>query len=434
MKKLSILFTLILVSLSFSSISAQKYNQEEKGGEGKEIVTKQAPEEPVPNSYIVFFNPKAMPSFYDTYPDDKFENREQLMEAFQGFEKETSAKIREILQEKMEFSPKQIQQIYTGVVTGFSVKMSAGEAKEFAERARKSELVQSIAQDIYVNFDSATAPEMTVSSPMPPAQNVNWGVDFVGSADGSRLFNWAFVIDTGVDLDHPDLKVSRGWSRSFVAGEPSADDNQGHGTHVAGIIAAKDNNIGTKGVAAGATVVSVKVLSGVRRSQWSELFRGVNYAGAAAWRGDVLNLSLGGPKASWWESLFGDVRNDIENALKRIGERGRYVTIAAGNEASNANDFTPARTNGRNIFTISNMRSNRRLAGDSNFGNGPVDYAAPGSGIYSTYRDGRYATLSGTSMAAPHVAGILLINRGRINTRGRLVWDRDGNPDPIAVK
>lgn len=457
MKKLSAVFTLILLSISISGVYAQfttpknfelnpkvvtkptleqpNFNKVDFQTEpkGEEITHKQEPEEHVPNNYIVFFNPKAVPSFYDVYPEDKFESREQLMEAFSSFEKQKTAEIMDIVQGKMGIEAKQISQVYTGIITGFAVQMSQGEIKEFVERAKNSELVQSVGQDIYVNFDSSPTPESVVSSPMPP-QSVDWGVQFTGSGDGSRLFNWAFVLDTGVDLDHPDLKVSRGWSRSYVAGEASPDDNQGHGTHVAGIIAAKDNDIGTKGVAAGATVVSVKVLSGVRRSKWSELFRGVSYAGAVAWRGDVLNLSLGGPKPSWWESLWGDVRNDIENCLRNIGQRGRYVTIAAGNEASNANDYTPARTNGVNIFTISNMTSTRRLAGDSNFGNGPVDYAAPGSGIYSTYRNGRYATMSGTSMAAPHVAGILLINRGRINTNGRLVWDRDANRDPIAVK
>ncbi|MEZ4884050.1 MAG: S8 family serine peptidase [Chitinophagales bacterium] len=452
MKKLAMLFAVLLVSLSFSNVYAQftrtktpVFNQKTNPKleqpvftnpnlktEGEEIVNKQEPEELVPNSYIIFFNPKAVPAFTDVYSDEKFENREQLLEAFAGFEKQSTAKIMDIIQGKMGIDAKQVQQVYTGAISGFAAKMSDSQAKELAERAKGSELVQSIGQDIYVNFDSSASPEMMVSSPMPP-QNVGWGVQFVGSGDGSKLFNWAFVIDTGVDLNHSDLRVSSSWSRSYVAGEPSPTDNQGHGTHVAGIIAAKDNGFGVKGVAAGATVVSVKVLSGLRRSQWSELLRGVSYAGAVAWRGDVLNLSLGGPAPSWWDSLWGDVRNDIESCLRSIGNRGRYITIAAGNEADNANNHTPARTNGANIFTISNMTSARRLAGDSNFGNGPIDFAAPGSGIYSTYSNGRYATMSGTSMAAPHVAGILLINRGRINTRGRLVWDRDATLDPIAV-
>ncbi len=398
----------------------------------KEIQTKQEPEKFVPNSFIVFFNPKAVPSFYDVYPEDKFENREQLLEEYQSFEKKASSQIMEIAQGKMGLKAEQITQVYAGIISGFAVKMSEDEAKEFAERARESELVQSVGRDIYMNMDAASAtPTSIVTSPMP-AQNVNWGVEFVGSANGSRLINWAFVLDTGIDFDHPDLRVSRSWSRNYVSGE-AADDLHGHGTHVAGIIAAKDNNIGTKGVAAGAVVVAVKVLNRRGKGKWSEILRGVNYAGAVAWRGDVLNLSLGGSAPNWWQSFWGDTRNDVENALKRIGRRGRYVTIAAGNDAKNANDYSPARANGQNIYTISNMRSNRRLAGDSNYGNGPVDYAAPGTGIYSTYRNGQYGTMSGTSMAAPHVAGILLLNRGRINTRGRLVWDRDSTKDPIAV-
>lgn len=454
MKNLAILVLIVLTSIFSSNVYAQftkpktrTFNPTVKPANPKldksvltqkpnfdlnEIKTKQEPESNVPNSFIVFFNPKAVPAFYDAYPEDEFKSREELLETYQSFEKKATSQIMEIAQGKMGLKAEQITQVYAGIISGFAVKMSEGEAKEFAERARESELVQSMGRDIYVNMDAASAtPESIVSSPIP-AQNVNWGVEFVGSGDGSRLINWAFVLDTGIDFDHPDLRVSRSWSRNYVSGEGS-DDLHGHGTHVAGIIAAKNNNIGTKGVAAGAVVVAVKVLNRRGKGKWSEILRGVNYAGCVAWRGDVLNLSLGGAAPNWWQSFWGDTRNDVENALKRIGRRGRYVTIAAGNDARNANDYSPARANGQNIYTISNMRSNRRLASDSNYGNGPVDYAAPGSGIYSTYKDGRYGTMSGTSMAAPHVAGILLINRGRINTRGRLVWDRDATKDPIAV-
>ncbi|MFK7904456.1 MAG: S8 family serine peptidase [Chitinophagales bacterium] len=453
MKNLVILMLVLFGSLSLSNVYAQftkpktpVFNPKVKtinpkldksvlnnpNLELKEIQTKMEPEENVPNSFIVFFNPKAVPAFYDAYPEDKFESREELLKAYQGFEKKATNQIMEIAEGKMGLKSSQIKQVYTGIISGFAVEMSEGQAKEFSERARQSELVKSFGRDIYMNFDAVSpAPEMIVSSPMP-AQNVNWGVEFVGSRDGFRLVNWAFVLDTGIDFDHPDLRVSRSWSRNYVSGEGS-DDLHGHGTHVAGIIAAKDNNIGTKGVAAGAVVVAVKVLNRRGKGKWSEILSGVNYAGSVAWRGDVLNLSLGGSAPNWWQSFWGDTRNDVENALKRIGQRGRYVTIAAGNDAKNANDYSPARANGQNIYTISNMRSDRRLANSSNYGNGPVDYAAPGSSIYSTYKDGRYATMGGTSMAAPHVAGILLINRGRINTRGRLVWDRDSTKDPIAV-
>ena len=78
------------------------------------------------------------------------------------------------------------------------------------------------------------------------------------------------------------------------------------------------------------------------------------------------------------------------------------------------------------------MMENRHIAPNSNYGNAPVDYAAPGTKIYSTFKDGGFITLSGTSMAAPHVAGILLLNKGVIKTNGTLVQDKDPIKDKIA--
>ena len=88
--------------------------------------------------------------------------------------------------------------------------------------------------------------------------------------------------------------------------------------------------------------------------------------------------------------------------------------------------------NGNNIYTISSMTSTDNWSSFSNYGNPPVDYCAPGSGVYSCYKDGGYRTLNGTSMAAPHVAGILLL--GNISTSGTVNGDPDGNPDPIASR
>src|SRR5690606_17124295 len=91
---------------------------------------------------------------------------------------------------------------------------------------------------------------------------------------------------------------------------------------------------------------------------------------------------------------------------------------------------SPASANGTNIYTISAMAQGDVWASYSNYGNPPIDFCAPGSSIFSTYKDGGYATASGTSMAAPHVAGILLL--GNVKTDGYVNGDPDGNPDPIA--
>jgi subtilisin family serine protease len=106
------------------------------------------------------------------------------------------------------------------------------------------------------------------------------------------------------------------------------------------------------------------------------------------------------------------------------------IALAAGNESDNANNHSPARANGANVFTVSAVNNTDTFASFSNFGNPPVDFAAPGVSIQSTYKGGGFATLSGTSMAAPHVAGILLA--GSIRGDGTAKSDPDGNPDPIA--
>jgi subtilisin family serine protease len=106
--------------------------------------------------------------------------------------------------------------------------------------------------------------------------------------------------------------------------------------------------------------------------------------------------------------------------------------LAAGNEGKDANLSSPARVNGANIYTISAMSNGDKWASFSNFGNPPVDFCAPGVSIKSTWKDGGYNTISGTSMASPHAAGVLLL--GNPSTSGYVIGDTDGNPDPIIVR
>ncbi len=154
---------------------------------------------------------------------------------------------------------------------------------------------------------------------------------------------------------------------------------------------------------------------------------GISYSSAIAFPSDVVNMSLSGGGFQWVVDLY---------IKLLLGNRGIFVTIAAGNNNANPDGFWTASTNGSNIYTISNMAQAEEIAASSNFGNEPVDYAAPSTSIYSTgiTRNGSYSTRSGTSMAAPHVAGILLVNSDRINTNGKLKVDKDPIPDDIAVK
>ena len=215
-----------------------------------------------------------------------------------------------------------------------------------------------------------------------------------------RRSGTAWVIDTGIDLDHPDLNVDKARSRNFSTGA-SPEDGNGHGTHVAGIIGAKDNSIGVVGVSPGATLVAVRVLNNAGSGTNSGVIAGVDYVAANGHNGDVANMSLGG-----------GISQALDNAVVNAAATGVKFTLAAGNESDSAHNHSPARANGPNVYTVSAFakaqrdRYRRPVGVLFQLRHPPVDYAEPGSSIPSTYKNGGYATLSGTSMAAPHLAGI----------------------------
>jgi len=251
------------------------------------------------------------------------------------------------------------------------------------------------------------------------AQETPWGIARVnGGLTGT--FATAWVIDSGIDLDHPDLNVDVARSRTFIGKNSTPDDQNGHGTHVAGTIAAKDNSVGVIGVAAGAPVVSVRVLDRRGSGTTSGVIAGVDYVAQAGRAGDVANMSLGGGASS-----------TLDQAVVNASAGGVRFAIAAGNDGANANNYSPARVNGTNIFTVSAFAVGDKWASYSNYGNPPIDYTEPGSSIKSTWLNGGYHTISGTSMATPHLAGLLLL--GAVRSGGNVAGDPDGNPDVIGV-
>jgi subtilisin family serine protease len=254
-----------------------------------------------------------------------------------------------------------------------------------------------------------------------PAQVVPWGITRVnGGAAGT--FGTAWVIDSGINLTHPDLNVDTARSRSFLGGTTTAADENGHGTHVAGTIAAKANTIGVIGVAPGAPVVAVRVLNRRGSGSNSGVIAGVEYVAANGQPGDVANMSLGG-----------SVSQALDDAVvAAAGSSGVKFTLAAGNESDSATNHSPARANGPNVYTVSAFATGNLWASFSNYGNPPIDWAEPGVSIRSTWLSGGYNTISGTSMAAPHLAGILLA--GPVRQDGVVLGDPDGNLDKIGVR
>jgi subtilisin len=249
---------------------------------------------------------------------------------------------------------------------------------------------------------------------------VTWNVEKVGYGDGTGKTAW--VMDTGIDFDHPDLTTDKSRSQSFITDNSSPEDDNGHGTHVAGIIGANNNSIGTLGVASGATLVSLKILDNEGNGRLSSALKALAYLKTNGKAGDVVNISL----------TLNEISQSLETEIQSLAAKGLFIAIAAGNDKKDAGTFSPARTAGTNIYTVSAVDSLNRFASFSNFGKDVIDYAAPGVRILSTYKDGKYAIISGTSMASPHVAGLLLVNKGKINSNGFAENDPDGKADALA--
>ncbi len=273
--------------------------------------------------------------------------------------------------------------------------------------------VESIEKDRIIAMDQGCYEIVSPST-------VQWGVRRTGSDDGTGKRVW--IIDTGVDIDHPDLDVDTILSKSFVSTETTVEDNNGHGTHVAGIIGALNNSFGVVGVAAGTKIIALKALDGSGSGTTSQIITALDYVGQHATAGEVVNMSLGADTIS----------AALDNAVLTLAQKGILFAIAAGNDSTKADLSSPGRVNHPNVFTVSAIDSLGNFARFSNYGTDVVHLAAPGVNIVSTFSKGRYARLSGTSMAAPHVAGILLIEGTGIHTNGVALNDPDNGPYGIA--
>ncbi len=233
------------------------------------------------------------------------------------------------------------------------------------------------------------------------AQSLPWGIDRIdadvsstlaGNGSGAVSNVHVYVIDTGVDRTHPDLNVV-----GFVSyvGGPKTDCN-GHGTHVAGTIAAKDDAFGVVGVAPGAPVTGVKVLGCNGSGSYSAVIAGIDWVTANAVKPAIANMSLGGP-----------ADNAVDNAVRNSAASGVFYSLAAGNSGADACGQSPARAGAgtdNGIMTVAAVDASDAEASWSNYGS-CVDVWAPGVSVLSDWKGGGTNTISGTSMASPHVGG-----------------------------
>ncbi|MGW9428143.1 S8 family serine peptidase [Streptomyces decoyicus] len=277
-----------------------------------------------------------------------------------------------------------VKRSFTSAIDGFSATgLSAEEAKHLAADPSVDKVVQN--KKFHINEAQDNPP--------------SWGLDRIDQADtkGDKKYNYpdaagegvtAYVIDTGIHISHKDFGGRASYGFNAIDKSDKAEDDNGHGTHVAGTIG------GTKhGVAKKAKVVAVKVLDGEGSGTTEQVVAGIDWVTKNHKGPSVANMSLGG-----------GVDEALDTAVKKAIDSGVTFGVAAGNESSDAGQSSPARV--KEAITVASSTKDDEQSDFSNFGTA-VDLYAPGSDITSDWNnsDDATKTISGTSMATPHVVG-----------------------------
>lgn len=367
-----------------------------------------------------------------------------------------------------------VGEVYTSALGGFSAKLTPQQASEIAADPSVSSVLPD--EPVSAADDTLDGIAGRVRTTTNPTDRVQPGVRRVG-ARSSRILgvsaasSWVnadvAIIDTGIETDHPDLNVVGGYNCTGRNRDRWGDRN-GHGTHVAGIVGALDNRFGVTGVAPGARLWSVKVLDRHGHGYLSWVVCGVDWVTAQRDHGrpliEVANMSLSFNLRGANDAACGEASHDmLHMAICRSVAAGTVYVAAAGNDSHNARRNRPAAYD--EVITVSALadydgrgggrgrpsacpywspEADDAFARFSNYGQ-DIDLIAPGKCVLSTYIGKRYAWMSGTSMAAPHVSGAVAIYRAMfpratpaqvrmaLQAVGRLDWrtatDPDRNPE-----
>ena len=352
--------------------------------------------------------------------------------------------------------------VYEYALNGFSARVP----KARLSLLRQDSQIVSVVQDRYVTMSKppcGTPPcgggDNGGGDPPPEPQTTPTGVlrihgdqssTLAGNGAGTVDVDVA-VIDTGI-VNHDDLNVVGGMNCSNGPSSRYSDGN-GHGTHVAGTIGALDNDLGVVGVAPGVRLWAVRVLNNNGSGSWSSVICGIDYVTANAGTIEVANMSLGGNRDSSDSCTDGGLREAICNSVAA----GVTYVVAAGNSSTDAANEAPSGY--EEVITVSaladfdgipggtgnetcRLDEDDTLANFSNYGS-DVDLIAPGVCIESTWNDGGYNTISGTSMVAPHVAGAAALYKSlnpgatpsqvqsALETAGNTNWNHVDDPDGV---
>ncbi|MET9665695.1 S8 family peptidase [Streptomyces sp. NPDC006475] len=276
-----------------------------------------------------------------------------------------------------------IRKTYSAALNGYSVQLSEAQARKFAADPAVVSVVQN-------RVFTATA-----TQPNPPS----WGLDRIDqrALPANRSYTYpdtagegvtAYIIDTGVRITHSDFGGRASYGYDAIDNDNTAQDGNGHGTHVAGTVAGTAH-----GVAKKARIVGVRVLDNSGSGTTEQVVAGIDWVTRNAVKPAVANLSLGG-----------GVDPALDTAVRNSIASGVTYAIAAGNDGANASNYSPARVT--EAITVGSTTSTDARSSFSNYGT-VLDIFAPGSSITSSWNTGDAATntISGTSMATPHVAG-----------------------------
>jgi Subtilase family/Peptidase inhibitor I9 len=425
MKKINLFASLIVAATTFVSCSTS----ETKDGDTEKVSVIRPTSKDgavIANQYLVTLDPKLFSSARDLFQYRQGMTREQKGQEMEALNAQVTLQLNDWLTRNGIKAEHVIAKSVTTYV-GFSVNLPEAEFKKLQTKpgivAIEHDRIVEIPKHIVENTQEK-------SGNVIMAQSTPCGITNAGGAASSVSQNrWIWVIDSGIDLDHPDLNVvtNTTYAKTFVSGTSSPDDQNGHGTHCAGTAAAKNNSVGVIGVAPGAPVVPVRVFGASGGSSTTTIINGINHVATYDAAGDVVNMSLGGYFGSGCSTS-----SSYKTAITSLAATSR-VAIAAGNDAASATLYQPACLNGTNIFTVASMTCSKTFSSSfSNFGSAPIDWIATGSSVYSTYLNGGYATLSGTSMATPHVAGIMQVRNAAPAQNGSVSYS--GVTYKIAVR
>lgn len=307
------------------------------------------------------------------------------------------------------------------------VRPRSGRATDALRKRLKRSPEVAYAEPDFFQFASATT--KTPDDPFYPLQYAV--VDSPSDHDIDAPTAWGTrtgcakvaILDTGIDTDHPDLKPNvyksedkpnnnkdddkngyvddtYGWN--VINGKGSGEDDNGHGTHVSGIVAGRgDNDTGVSGVCWSSKLLAVKFMNSKGKGSTSKAIAGIEYAVKQGIK--IINCSFGSSSSS----------SSLHDAVDYAQDHNALLVVAAGNDSENIDKHPlyPASYTDSNILAVAASTQDDNLADFSNFGSTGVDVAAPGDSIYSTYLGGGYRVLSGTSMAAPYAAGVAALLR-----------------------